>query len=462
MSSSADKNSLLFWLQYGDAIRNKVGVTPGGNKIFFLASEAQKGPLAGNDIPNEYTAQGLYDIANNLLSTGNVTYSPSALHGYDQALDSFLNWVDLGGKANPALDSAYLEALKDQAAYQVGYYRERKQASGQWAEDKKLGLTKLSFIDYVNSGKTPGFSAATQSLAAIGSKVQQIQLQQGGPMAATVNDDRARLGKGRNLENDYPGFNVHGAIGDLLSTAELTRAYIANKKIPRPDFQRIPLYGADAYKKFVQDAMERATSSDFNPAANSIDVSIDTSKSASDYNFGQTQGGASIGGNIDGWISFSAGGSHSSESSTLQTGSDGSGISVQITYDDIQAITITPGSWDIDVSKYKLRSDAPQEVKTLARVSQIIAISAIGFKIILDSAAASALDQKLKETTSAGGSISVFGIPISLGGSGSHTDENQTHEASWDSASKTFTVTPIIDNNCATVVGVVGEGFNML
>ncbi|KAK7422459.1 hypothetical protein QQZ08_009511 [Neonectria magnoliae] len=103
----------------------------------------------------------------------------------------------------------------------------------------------------------------------------------------------------------------------------------------------------------------------------------------------------------------------------------------------------------------------PSGGDTLARVSQLIVVNALGYKITLGSSTASTLDQKLKETTSAGGSSSVFGIPISLGGSGSCTEENQAHKASWDSASNTFTITPIINNNCATVVGLAGECFNL-
>ena len=68
----------------------------------------------------------------------------------------------------------------------------------------------------------------------------------------------------------------------------------------------------------------------------------------------------------------------------------------------------------------------------------------------------------MKETTSAGGSVSVFGIPISLGGSGSHTSEQDSHTATWDNASKTFKVIPAVDVGFATVIGVVGEKFNIL
>lgn len=116
---------------------------------------------------------------------------------------------------------------------------------------------------------------------------------------------------------------------------------------------------------------------------------------------------------------------------------------------------------NVDVSKYKLRSDAPKDVKTLARVSQIIVISGLGYEIKVGASTASTLDTKLKETTSAGGSVSVFGIPIGLGGSGSSSKENETHMAKWDKANRTFKVVPNFDNNCATVVGVVAEAFQI-
>ena len=85
---SAEKDNQLFWLNYGDAVRAKAGVNLGSTGVFFLATEAQKGPPAGDDVPDEYTYQGLYDIGNNLLATDNLFYNPSALHGYDEALDS--------------------------------------------------------------------------------------------------------------------------------------------------------------------------------------------------------------------------------------------------------------------------------------------------------------------------------------------------------------------------------------
>ena len=85
---SSDKINQLFWLNYGQAVKDKAGANLGSSGVFFLATEAQKGPLAGDDIPDEYTYQGLYEIGNNLLATDNLFYNPSALHGYHEALET--------------------------------------------------------------------------------------------------------------------------------------------------------------------------------------------------------------------------------------------------------------------------------------------------------------------------------------------------------------------------------------
>ncbi|RSL44901.1 hypothetical protein CEP53_011018 [Fusarium sp. AF-6] len=456
---SSDKTSELFWLEYGKAIKGKVPGAGEGSKIFFLANEAQKGPPAGTYVPDEYTAKGLYDLGNNLLATDNIYYSPSALHGFDQAIGTYLNWVDLGGKDNLALDDALLSAIDQQTGAQAALDREKEKAFARWEKDTKMGLTSQPFPAYVDTGKAPALTAAQQNADVVAQTIIGIQLQKNGPMSPAVKQDRDALGLALNTTGDYEGYNMHAAAGNVLTSAELILKQQKGEKVPPPSYYRVPLYDAPNYKRFVQAAMKQSSSSDYNPSQ-SIQVTIDTGKNTSDYNFGQTKGGASVGASI-GWFSFSAGGNHSEESSTLQTGSEASQVSIKVTYDSLEAVTITTGKWVADVTKYKLRSDAPQNVKTLARVSQIVVISGLGYEITVGSSTASTLDTKLKETTAAGGSISIFGIPIGLGGSGSSSKEKETHRTTWDKASRTFKVLPNYDSNCATVVGVVGEPFGI-
>ncbi|KAK1518701.1 uncharacterized protein CCOS01_11521 [Colletotrichum costaricense] len=460
---ASDEVSQLFWLQYGDAIRQESGVRS-DNKIFFLATEAQKGPLAGNNVPGAYTARGLYSLGNNLLSTNSVFYSPSALHGYDKAIglpgkeSPLLHYSNSaneqkGGKSNPALDANFLDALKKQATYQKAFDKEQDNAHAQWRRDTDRGLTDKAFNVWVQSGNAPARMAAKDNVDSISQTIINLQLHQGGPLAVAVKKDRDSLRMGKNEEMDFVGYNMHAAIDNGLSTAEIISKNHQGDDISEPSFQRLPLYEAGSYKQFVQDALQEANDGDYS-SPQRIEVNIDVEGDASDYEFGQTGGDGNIGAGT-GWFSFSDDASHSEESYVLETGSESSEVEVTVTYNSIQAISITTGPWNVDMSKYKLRSDAPNNIKTLTRASQAIAVAGLGYEITVGESTAEILDTKLEETKNAGGSISIFGVHIGLGGSG----EDETHTYDWDLDSRTFRVTPNFDNNVVTVVGAVAEKY---
>lgn len=84
---SSDKTNELFWLEYGQAFADKIGKF-GDSTSLFLATEAQKGPIASDNIPDEYTNAGIFAVGDSLLATDNPFYVPSALHSYREALDT--------------------------------------------------------------------------------------------------------------------------------------------------------------------------------------------------------------------------------------------------------------------------------------------------------------------------------------------------------------------------------------
>ncbi|KAL2673947.1 hypothetical protein Neosp_012393 [[Neocosmospora] mangrovei] len=455
---SFDRASEIFWLEYGEQIKNKVPGACQFGRIFFLANEAQKGPPAGTYIPYEYTNKGLYDLGNNLLATDNIFYSPSALHGFDQAVGNYLNWVDLGNRDNPALDAALLSAIQQHEGAQAVLEREKVKALSSWQKETQMGLATQPFPIWVDTGRAPALSAAQQNADAIAQTIIQIQLQQNGPMSPEVKRDKDALGMGLDQSIDYEGYNMHVADGDVLTSEELIRSEQNGERVRPPFYSRAPLYEAPDYKRFVQSAMEKTSSSDYNPAE-SFPVIFDARKDPSDYNFGQTRSRASTRAST-GWFSFSTTGKHFSESDTLQTGPETSQVSIKVTYDNLKAITISTGRWVAEVSKYSLRPDSPEKVRTLAKVSQLVVVSGLGYEITVGPETGSLLDSKLREASSAGGSISVFGLLIELGGSGgSTTRKGQTHRFTWDRASRTFKVIPNYDNNYATVVGAVGHPY---
>lgn len=90
--SAADKINDLFWLNYAREIKREADAnfTRDGDSVFFVASQATKGPPAGKFVPGEYTNAGLYPLANSLLSSDQLFYAPSSLRGYIQALQAYV------------------------------------------------------------------------------------------------------------------------------------------------------------------------------------------------------------------------------------------------------------------------------------------------------------------------------------------------------------------------------------
>lgn len=134
---------------------------------------------------------------------------------------------------------------------------------------------------------------------------------------------------------------MHAAFGDVLSVAELRRLQSVGQPAPVPSSVRVPLYSAARYRGFIIDAQTKA-GGEYVPE-NSQAFTVDTGKDTTDYNFGQNSVGAHYGG---GWFySFGASGEASTEKSSLQTSSATTSVSVNVTYDAIEVIDITPGLW---------------------------------------------------------------------------------------------------------------------
>lgn len=100
-----------------------------------------------------------------------------------------------------------INALKDQAAWQIKRTTEKNLALAQYRDDQKDGVIPedQKFFQYVANGNTPGFVAADKQLEIVGSTIRGIQIEIGGPLAAQLSADRARIDKGFNVDNDFAG-----------------------------------------------------------------------------------------------------------------------------------------------------------------------------------------------------------------------------------------------------------------
>jgi hypothetical protein len=52
----------LFWLEFANAVRTAAKIQPSDSTAFFIGSEAQTGPLAGSNVYQSFTNQGIYGL----------------------------------------------------------------------------------------------------------------------------------------------------------------------------------------------------------------------------------------------------------------------------------------------------------------------------------------------------------------------------------------------------------------
>lgn len=252
---------------------------------------------------------------------------------------------------------------------------------------------------------------------------------------------------------------MRGAIGSPLSSEQILLKQQKGEQIPTPPFQRLPLYEAENYETFVKGA-ETKIGTKYVPE-NSFELNIDTSENRDSFDFSQFQGSAGITVPIGPWFAVGTNASRLEERTRVETGSDASSIKVKVTYDKIQQIKVRSGAWDVDLSNYKLRADAPDQLKSLVKITALVVASALGYEITVSASAARTVDTKFKEVTQAGGYVYIFGIPIRLGAGGSSTKESNSHTATFDSATNTIKVVPRFETGYATVIGIIGEKFNV-
>ncbi|EME46423.1 hypothetical protein DOTSEDRAFT_70430 [Dothistroma septosporum NZE10] len=459
LTSAADTVSELFWVNYAEAIREAAGIEIGDNNAFFVGTQAEKGPLAGSYVPDSYTNQGLYQIGNNLLNTSTMFYTPGDYsHGYVQALSNYLDNVDLEGNPTAAQQVALMNALDAQTAAQAQYDRQLALASKKYTDGQSYGLyLNVDFPRWLAAGNAPAFKSATAAVTQTANKVEEIQNVIYGAKSVPWAADRQRISNAFDQTLPQVGYNMPAAFGNLLSVAELLNMKQAGTTAPDPTTNFVPLYNAPGYKTFVDEAQTKV-GSEYEPAQSKA-FTIDTGKSASSYNFGQTSVGAHYGGS---WFyGFGASGAATTTKSSLQSSSATSSVSINITYDALSVIDITPGLWNVDVSQYKLKKGAPAKLQQLVKPTQLVVASRLGYEITIADDQAESFDTYYKTVVEASGGFRIFGMSI-WGGSAGHTEEETTHTASFDRATNTFKVVPRDDTGVANLVGVVGSKFTIL
>jgi len=453
-----DRADELFWLGYCKSIKEQLGTKFGDSSAIFYCTRTQRGPPAGDSIDPAYTNTGLYNIGDNLLAADNLFYVPSAQNSYINFLLTYLGYVDLGGNPGDAQLLQVKLTAEDLSAAQIKQSAELKLAIANYAEMKSAGIVGTQeFSQWYPTNALAFLAAKNQFDAAAAANQIALQVAYGAQAGKFTRDRNAILNATTSIEY-VPGRNMPCTALTAANAREILNA--SNKGTPIPPPGAIfyePAYLCPEYGSTVKTWQNLANST---TDPKSFIININSGKDVKDTDFGQTKISGDVSFTYAPWLSFSANGSSDHTDDSLKTEHEAEEIEITVFYDDMRAVTINPGSWNIGDprgSYPNLRPGAPDSVKVLVRPAQMVLVSKLGYKVKLGVKLAEEFDKKVTDVKAGGGHVTIFGIPISIGGNVNKSTETTTHVGKWDKATQEFTVKATTDGGFASVIAIIGE-----
>ena len=239
---------------------------------------------------------------------------------------------------------------------------------------------------------------------------------------------------------------------------------------PSADYH-VPFYSAANYPEQVMDWLRNR--GDANKSRSEVSFDFSTGNSVDENSFNHTNVG---GDQYEPWLSLGVKDDRCEESSMISYG-DQLHTTITMSWDgQFRAIDVQSGRWYVHIpslhpsqhitqtiaysrhrdirgnSTYKLKSDAPDEVKGLARVVKFVVVSNLAFEVEFSGDAITEFSSHF----GSGGSIRLFGIPVAVNRDAGE-ESDITHTATWYADEGKLTVTPKPEASFASVVALVGE-----
>lgn len=453
-----------FWLAYCDAIKSQIGGDVGEKTSIWYSTVAQRGPPAGpsNFIDPIYTNMGIYDIGDNLLWADNLFYVPSEQNSYARSLLTYLSCVELGGNPTDAQKLQLATRIVNEQAAKTAYDAQFAESFKQWKAYKAepdLFIAGTTWYSW-KIQNCPELTVAENNLSAASSAVDQMTSAVYGNLAVQFLKDKTLLSTAINTNNMLisPG-NINMACTTLSGpdADSILRSVQLKQPVPPPvvDAYR-PAYSAPNYAAQVKTWMGNV--GNVNVKRTSVDIDFDKGNKLDETNFSHTTANAGVNFDYAPWLSIGATASTDHKDSSMLSTVDQQKTKLKMSWDEkMVKVNVMPGAWDIKNRDYKLKADAPPQVKGLARVVQFVIVSKLGFEVEFDGEAKDEFDRKINDTNSGGGSFRLFGIPIGVNASGSTETGSTTHKASWDKQSGKLSITATEDAGFATIIAVIGE-----
>ncbi|EWG44669.1 hypothetical protein FVEG_05674 [Fusarium verticillioides 7600] len=446
--SQADAN---LWLAYGVKLKNTFAQASnlGDENRFYIAPLSSAGIAAGKRINSAITNNGVYAVGDTLLSLDEPVFLPSR-QSYFQRCVSYANSIELHSDKNTGAQVRYDDA-REKLQRAIKYYNETRTAAiAAYTQEKSAGITTDSFAQWAIQNY-PSMAQAANSVSSATAASAAASAAMDGPMAAIVGQYQSTL-SGANGTAPVPGVTM------TCSPASADQIAAGQAGTPGAAFER-PAYTINAqYPQLVDSWIGTYAQNSKNPKK--ITFKASDSKSSSWKDLGYSNTNVQVTGSY--CIFFSA---TYTENNTIVTKNvtaeeAGADLEVTITATDVQTFTINPGTWNpSQLAGMPIVANAdPNLSKPMAFVNQAILAYGVGMEVKLSSSSASTINNYMEKARSSGGSASIFGFNIGLGGAASST---QTSTTTFDqvknaSSSTGFTIPPS-DNAYPTLLGVFGQ-----
>ncbi|RSL82843.1 hypothetical protein CEP51_004899 [Fusarium floridanum] len=445
----ADAN---LWLAYGVQLKNALSQSSsvGANNRFYIAPLSAAGIAAGKKIDTAIQNNGVFNAGDTLLDLDQPVFLPSR-QSYFKRMISYANSVELHADNNTGAQIRYNDAQAKAQAAQTFYDTTFSAAIGAYTLQVGAKITDLPFGVWVVQNY-PQLASAQNSLAAAAANLASASAAMSGPMAVIVGQYQAALNAANSLSLN-PGFNMEcsPASADQIAAGQTGKS---NASFTNPTYEI-----TSQYPQLVDSWISTFPQNSKNPKKFTFKSSDASSSSWSDLGFSNSS--VSVTGSYCIFFSATYTENHSVVTKTLSAEDLGSDMEVSVTATDFQAVQVTPGSkWNpSQLSGMPIVSNAdPNLSKPMAFINQVVMAYGVGMQVNLSSSAMKSINTYLQKAQSTGGSASIFGFNIGLGGSASSSQSSTTtFDQVKQASSGTTLVIPPSDNGYPTMLAAWGQ-----
>ncbi|OBS29442.1 hypothetical protein FPOA_03378 [Fusarium poae] len=439
------------WLAYGIKLKNTFAQTStlGEDNRFYIAPLSSAGIAGGKNINSAITNHGVYTVGDTLLSLDEPVFLPSRQSYFQRCLSYSLN-VELHANKNAGAQVRYNTA-RDNALKALKYFQDTRTAAiAAYTQEKSAGITTDPFALWViqNYPQFAQAQSANDSATAVAAAASGAM---DGPMATIVGKYQASLAAA-NGTSAIPGVTMS------CSNASADQIASGQAGTPGAPFER-PSYNLNGqYSQTVDGWINTFSQNSKNPKKITFTAKDAQSSSWADLGYSNTN--VQVTGSY--CIFFSATFVENNQTVTKNVTAEEAGaeLEVTLTATDFQTFTINPGNWNPgQLAGMPIVANAdPNLSKPMAFVNQVILAYGVGMEVKLSSSAASSIHNYMEKARSTGGSASIFGFNIGLGGAANSTQTSTTtFDQVKDASSSTGFTIPPSDNAYPTLLGVFGQ-----